>query len=170
MDRKTFVKKLNRSTNEILLVLKDCSIHQLHFKQENKWNILEIIEHLYLTDKAIKSITSRESEIIHQSTDIIGSEKLQKIMVEQRFRKLSTPDALSPKGEIKDLDTLLNMLITQRENWKQDLATEKFRIDNRIFTHPVLGNMTTSDWLNFVIHHTQRHIEQMKDTKTFIGY
>lgn len=88
---------------------------------------------------------------------------MQKILVEKRSRKITTPDVLQPKGEIKDLTTLVDMFVNQLETWKSDLSTGKISIDNRVHMHPIMGKMTIVDWLNFTVHHTQRHIEQIKD-------
>lgn len=163
MDNKDFIKKLDETTNDILKLAENCSREQLNYKQGVGWNILEIIEHLYLTDNVIYTVISRPSETIHSSSEIIGKETMQKILIEKRSRKITTPDVLQPKGEIKDLTTLVDIFISQRETWKRDLSTGKISIDNRVHMHPIMGKMTIVDWLNFTVHHTQRHIEQVKD-------
>lgn len=163
MSNEDFIKKLDETTNDFLQLAKHCSTEQLNYKQGVSWNILEIIEHLYLTDRVIYTVISRPSEIINSSSEIIGKETMQKILVEKRSRRITSPDVLQPKGEIKDLTTLVDMFVNQRETWKSDLSTGKISIDNRVHMHPIMGNMTIIDWLNFTVHHTQRHIEQVKD-------
>ncbi len=163
MNSNDFITRLNETTNDILHTVNKCTIEQLNYKQGESWNILGIIEHLYLTDKVIYTIISRPSETINSSTEIVGKEALQKIMLEQRSKKITSPDFLKPKGEIKDLTILIDMLVNQRDAWKNSLSTSEISIDNRVHKHPLLGEMTISDWLNFAIHHTQRHTEQIKD-------
>lgn len=158
-----FINDLDKTTNEILQLAKNCSIEQLNYKQGENWSIIEIIEHLYLTDRVIYMVISQPSEIINSDTEIVGKETIRNIMVEQRSKKIISPDILQPKGEIKDLDTQINMFVSQRDKWKNDLSTGKIFIDNRVHMHPILGKMTIVDWLNFTVHHTQRHIEQIKD-------
>lgn len=163
MDLENFVENLDHTTNTVLQVAKDCSPEQLHFKEAGKWSVLEILEHLYLTDRVIFTIISRPSETISPSSEIVGNEALQKILVEKRGHKIISPDMLQPKGEIKDLDALVNLFTSQRETLKKDLLGNKIVIDNRVHKHPFLGEMTIADWLNFTIHHTQRHLEQINE-------
>jgi hypothetical protein len=163
MELEKFIERLDHTTNTVLQVANECPPEQLHVKEEGKWSVLEIIEHLYLTDKVIFTIISRPSETIHPDSEIIGNDKLQKILIEQRRRKISSPAMLQPKGEMKDLNALLQLFIHQRESLKNDLLRNTITIDNRVHHHPLLGAMTIADWLNFTTHHTQRHLEQIKD-------
>lgn len=163
MDNNDFITRLDETTNDILQTVNKCTIEQLNYKQGECWNVLEIIEHLYLTDKVIFTIISRPSETINSSTEIVGKEAIQKAMVEQRREKITSPDILKPKGELKDLTMLFDIFVNQRDTWKNNLLTSEILIDNRVHKHPLLGEMTISDWLNFAIHHTQRHFEQIKD-------
>ncbi len=163
MDNKDFIDRLNETSNDILQAVKKCSDEQLNYKQGENWSILEIIEHLYLTDKIIYTIIYRPSETINSATEIVGKNAIQKAMIGQRDKKIKSPDIVNPKGEIKNLSILLDKFVSQRDTWKNDLLTDKILIDNRVHKHPVLGEMTISDWLNFAIHHSQRHFEQIKD-------
>lgn len=164
MDINDFIERLNSTTNTILQIAKSCSLEQLHFKQGNSWSILEILEHLYLTDRIIYTIISRPSSDMNSSAEIIGNDKIKRLIVEQRNqRKVITPEILKPKGEMKDLITFENAFLVERETLKENLTTGKIVVDNRIHKHPVLNEMTITDWLNFTVHHSQRHIEQIKD-------
>ncbi|MCP9749263.1 DinB family protein [Lacihabitans sp. CS3-21] len=162
MTNKSFIVKLDKSTQDFLQILKGCSSDCVHFKNDNQWNILEIIEHIYLTDRVIYTIISGASETRNSSLEIIGDENLQKILVTNWKEKIKSPDILIPKGEITNMATLVSLLVNQRELWKDDVSKGKICIDNRIFVHPFLGKMTVIDWVNFAIHHTQRHIQQIE--------
>lgn len=163
MDNKEFIDRLNKTTNDILQTVKPCSPEQLHFKQEGRWNILEILEHICLTDKVIYTIISRPSIDTNPSTEIVGNDRMKKILVEQRDQRINAPEFLKPKGEIKDLNSFEKTFLAQRETFKNDISTGKIVVDNRVHKHPLLNEMTITDWLNLTIHHTQRHIEQIKD-------
>jgi hypothetical protein len=43
------------------------------------------------------------------------------------------------------------------------MVAEKFVIDNRMFPHPYLGNLTMVDWCYFIISHADRHCLQIQD-------
>lgn len=80
-----------------------------------------------------------------------------------RTNRLVSPEILRPKGNIADVATFEKMFVEQRELIKQDLRSGKIIVDHRVHKHPFLGDFTISDWLNFLIYHTQRHLEQIKD-------
>lgn len=65
MDNENFIKNLDETTNDVLKLAKNCSTERLNYKQGVSWNILEIIEHLYLTDSVIYTVVSRPSETVH---------------------------------------------------------------------------------------------------------
>lgn len=71
MNEKDFITGLDGTTNDILTLVDKCNIEHLNYKQEKGWSILEILEHLYLTDKVIYTIISRPSETINSSTEIV---------------------------------------------------------------------------------------------------
>jgi len=51
-------KKLEKNTNNLITTVKDYSIENLTSKNGAEWSILEILEHIYTTDKVIYSIVS----------------------------------------------------------------------------------------------------------------
>lgn len=162
MTNKSFIIMLDKSTQDFLQIIKGCSSDCVLFKNDNQWNILEIIEHIYLTDKVIYIIISGASETRNSSLEIIGDENLKKILVTNWKEKIKSPDILIPKGEMTNIMTLVNLFVNQREQLKEAVSKGKICIDNRIFVHPFLGKMTVIDWVNFAIHHTQRHIQQIE--------
>jgi hypothetical protein len=164
MDRNLFIERLDNNTKKILQLVKSLTSSQLAFKEDSKWNILEILEHLYLTDKIIMTIISKPSENIHAAEDIYGTRKIKAILVDERDKKISSPEPLKPKGIFSDVFVGEKAFLQQRDTLKNSLRAGDIIIDNRIHKHPLLGEMTISDWLNFIIHHTERHIEQIKDT------
>ena len=164
MDRNLFITRLDDNTKEILQLVKSLTSSQLAFKKDGKWNVLEILEHLYLSDKIIMTIISKPSENIHATEDIYGTRKIKAILVDERDKKISSPEPLKPKGIFSDVFVAEKAFFQQRDTLKNLLRADGIIIDNRIHKHPLLGEMTISDWLNFIIHHTERHIEQIKDT------
>jgi hypothetical protein len=164
MDIKDFIDKLNGTTNDILQTVKPCSLEQLNFKQGESWSTFEILEHLFITDIVIYSMLSRPSSDMSASAEIIGNERMKRLMVEQRNqRRVTSPEIFRPKGVIKDLNLFEKDFLAQRERLKDDLTIGKIVVDNRTHKHPFLNEMTIMDWLNFTIHHSQRHLDQIKD-------
>jgi quinol monooxygenase YgiN len=163
MDINDFALKLKSTETELLKTIKPCTLQQLTLKQRNGWSILEIIEHIYLTENVIYEITLKPSAHTSVSKEIIGANQIKGKLLEQRKQKIETLESLKPIGGFSNLETAENTFLKLREKFKTELQSGKICIDNRIFKHPFLGDMTISDWLNFLIYHTQRHIEQIKD-------
>jgi hypothetical protein len=68
------------------------------------WSIVEILELICISEKAICIVVSRPSDDIHTEEEIIGSEKLKEATVDLRAQqKLSTSERLRPKGQIENV-------------------------------------------------------------------
>ena len=122
-----------------------------------------ILEHIYLADKSISLLLQKKSENLNAQEVILGNDKIERLVVNLRHRKVKSPDILLPKGRFKMLSEFKPAFTQQRENLKSSLQDGSIPIDNSILPHSYLGNMTKTDWLYFIIHHAQRHLEQIKE-------
>lgn len=162
VDITRYSKALDQTTQEVIQFAKTCSSSQLSFKPEG-WSIFEVLEHIHITDKIIHKIVLKSTEKMSPLDEIIGDSKLKRTIAENRDTKIKAPDAVKPKGDIQDVDTFERLLLEHRGLLKRDLESGKITIDNRILRHFYLGEMTISDWLNLIVHHTRRHIKQMEE-------
>lgn len=167
MDIPTYINTLNSNTDSLLKLICSCPPDKLNSTKNGQWSILQIAEHICLTDEMIHSMLLSHTDSVHEKEEIIGDEKLKKILVGGRSHKVLSPGALIPKGSVKDYDTFKELLTMQRAAIVQNLQEGVLVVDNRAFKHPFLGEMTISDWLYFIIHHTQRHHDQIKDLLDF---
>ncbi|NVK33544.1 MAG: DinB family protein [Rhodobacteraceae bacterium] len=160
-----YINHFDQNTDKLLKTIKDYPIEKLNAKNSSEWSVLEILEHIYITDQVIYSIVSKHSDIESKTTEIVGRDKLETILVDQRNKKLQTPELLKPKGHFKNLTDFSSAFSTLRNTIKSDLTTEKIRFDNRIHNHFILGEMTITDWFNFMLFHTKRHLQQIEESK-----
>ena len=160
-----YINDLDHNTEKLIETVKDYSIEDLTAKNSDKWSILEVLEHIYITDKVIYSIVSKPSDKESKAKEIIGVNKLESILVGQINKKLQSPDLLRPKGHFKNLADFNSAFTTLRSSIKKDLITMKIKVDNRIHNHFLLGEMTITDWLNFILLHTERHLKQIEGNK-----
>ncbi len=166
MDVVNYINLLNNNTSTTLQLAKTCSAEQLLYTKNSCWNILQILEHIYVTDKVVITLLLHPSDKRADTPEIIGNDTLKKYIVELRNRKVQAPESIQPKGEIKDVATFEHLFLEQRNLLKHYLESGKIVINTTTHKHPFLGEMTITDWLNFIIHHTQRHLEQIKDNLT----
>lgn len=158
-----YINNLEQNTDKLLDTVKDYPIEKLTNRNGSEWSILEILEHIYLTDKVIYSLVAKPSESKSETNEIVGRNKLENILVEQRSQKQQSPDLLKPKGNFKNLNDFNSALTTLRATIKNSISTGVIQLDNRIHNHFILGEMTITDWLNFILFHTERHLQQIKE-------
>jgi hypothetical protein len=167
MDIANFIETLDNNTNETLRVANGCSMIELASKKDEGWTIIEVLEHIFKTESITLYFLSKPTDKIAGTAELLGEKKLKYDLVEQRKAfKLMSPDILKPKGDIPDIKMFEKMFLDQRNFLKEHLRSGKLVIDNRIHNHPFIGEMTISDWLYFLIHHTQRHLEQIEEIRS----
>jgi hypothetical protein len=158
-----YLKRLDAHTHSTLRFVEGIPNDYLSIKFDNKWGILEILEHIYLTEKLVLFIVSRATENSSNEAELVGDKKLERVILGLRNKKIDAPDRLKPRGELKNIDEFKDWFLSNRTSLKDGIVSGKIVIDNRIQKHPVFGDMTITDWLNFILHHTQRHLEQIND-------
>lgn len=161
MNIQNYIFELEKTQNELLNALGSSTLQQLTHKEKDKWNILEIIEHILITERTIVNIIIKPSNELSQSDEIIGKGKLYEVLINSINKKITTIESLKPKGDIQDIIYFKSIFKTHREAFKKDLQTGKIIIDSRVFKHPYLGDMTVVDWLYFLLYHTQRHLQHI---------
>ncbi len=162
MDIVKYYNRLNENNKNLIETIDGIAEEKLSIKDNvNEWSVYEILEHIYLTDKIISKLISTPSKNQSDTNEIIGSEELEDVLIGKKSPKVKTPEMLSPKGIINNIQDFKNIFLEQRNLLKMNLESGKIKIDNRIFKHPYLGEMTIEDWLNFIIFHTKRHIKQI---------
>ncbi|HEV7230504.1 MAG TPA: DinB family protein [Bacteroidia bacterium] len=158
-----YIQTLDKHTAATLDFIKK-SRPDIHIKGGvDNWNGLQILEHVCMTEKVVCKLVSKPSDQIHESAELFGPGKMNHLVVTKRAIKVKAPEMLNPKGDIQDLEAFEQLFTAQRNELKENLMQGTIPVDNRIHKHPYLGEMTISDWLYFMIAHTQRHLEQIGD-------
>lgn len=158
-----YIQKLDQNAVELFSLLDTCSEEEIKIHPENSWSILEVCEHIFLTEKTVISFSFHPIEKKSEKSELFGTEKLRKIIIQLRARKVSAPEFLKPKGLFKSVSEFKNEFTRHRELLKQGLLSERIVIDNSVYPHPYLGEMTRRDWMHFIPTHTERHTYQISD-------
>ena len=162
MDIQTYFEELDENTTSIVQLVQSCPENQLHVKQGEAWSVMEILEHILLTERVVISLISRPSERLHTSEALFGKEKMFHLLVTRRDKKIEAPVGLHPKGNLTTSVDFEKQFVTQRNLLKQHLLDGTIVIDSKMHKHPFLGDMPIADWLYMIIHHSLRHAEQIK--------
>lgn len=161
-----YFTNLKENTQNLLDTIDRIEEEKLTIKDGETWSILEILEHIYLTDKIIFTLLSTPTEHLSEQNEIIGRDTLEKIVIGKNFQKVKAPDVVYPKGLIHNITDFKALFLEQREQIQLSLESGNIKVDHRIFKHSYLGEMSIEDWLNLLLFHTKRHIQQIEE-KTF---
>lgn len=158
-----YIDFLEKNESSVFHLLENIDSKDAEKKNGDSWSVLNILEHVLLTERLVLSILLKSSNSTSNQEEIFGREKLTRLIVSLRNRKIKAPELLEPKGNIKSIEQFSQKFFEQRSKFKTDLLEGKITISNAIFIHPFLGEMTIIDWLNFIPLHCERHLEQIKD-------
>lgn len=158
-----FIDQINKNTNETLSFVASLSQQQIDYIPQTGWRILEILEHILLTEKLVFLLLKRPSNEKSNNTFIVGENTLKEKIVELRANKLKAPDPLQPKGKFQTATDFINEFAGFRTQLISEIESKSILVDDRIFKHPYLGEMSVPDWLVFITYHNQRHLLQAKE-------
>ena len=163
MDKIKYFDLLDRSTAETLKLAHSLTPKQLTYARPGRWSAMQILEHICMAESSIGKILVRPSDKVSEQAELIGNERIRKLVVEERHRTVVAPERMIPRGEITTVADFETAFVAQRNALKEDIASGAKTIDNRVFMHPSIGEMTISDWMYFSLSHTERHLDQIRE-------
>ncbi|WP_394219392.1 DinB family protein [Halobacillus trueperi] len=157
---------LDEKRKELLDFVEEVSNQEASVKpEEDRWSILEVLEHLYLMEQLI---VYQINQALKQGDTQQATEKpIHKTT--NRDYKVEAPEAVRPKGEFKTLEEAKEGLKKTREATLFLIHNkEEETLQNRVFPHPSFGDMHLEQWVEFIGWHELRHLDQMKEVKAHI--
>ena len=161
-------EKIKATIDKLIAFIDQSPLEELLYKPSvESWNILECAEHIHLANAGIERILQTPAPETNENmlSELFGEGKLNHLLVTKRTVKQPAPDNVVPAGIFttgekakraiqKDIHAILHLLDTK------DFSQETF-----IIHHFRLGNMTKTDWIYFLIAHTERHLFQIAEIK-----
>lgn len=135
----SFIQNLDENTHKVLALLETIPEQEITVNYADKWGIAEQLEHIYLTEKLVLFIVSRPTDRVSEQAELVGNEKLERVIVGLRAKKIEAPERLKPKGEITTVAAFKQVFLQNRAVLKEGLGSGKIAIDGRKQNHPVLG-------------------------------
>lgn len=163
IDITDYRSKLNANLQQFVQLLSPLSTEARRFKQDNEWNLLEILEHVWLTEQTVVQMITKGSGSFSDDLEIFGFDKLKKVLVDYRHRKVKAPQGMEPKGAEISLPDLLVKLHNGRNSLINDIQSARLWMSAEVHVNPMLGEMTVIDWLHFILLHSERHYLQMQE-------
>jgi len=155
------LSQVKAATDELIKLLTSLSETALNTRPfEGSWTAAQLGDHL------LKSYgVGRILEAPVKPTEREPNEKVELIRkVMLNFdTKMNAPEFIVPSDDPIDKTILLNSL--------QNVSSKIFQIAEHLdlsatctgFALPELGELTRSEWLHFILYHTQRHNNQLKN-------
>ncbi|WP_171716424.1 DinB family protein [Paenibacillus phytohabitans] len=127
---------------------------------EGKWSPVQVLEHLYLMEKAI---TAGIMQALAATEEAVTEPKPYQLTLD-RNRFIDAPPHLVPSEEVIPLGDVRARLDQSRSDLKTVLAQSEESLWNRkLYPHPVFGTMDVAQWVDFIGIHEERHLAQLKE-------
>lgn len=164
-------RDLDRTYHELLRCVEGLKEAQFGYKiNPHVWSIHECLEHMVITEIAVYRILLQNAASKNVNfIENIGKAAIAKMMSD-RSVKTEAPDDVKPVGRFNNVSELIEKFRSNRERLLDALKNNKIVFDGQIFIHPMLGEMTKKDWLNFLIHHCERHCKQIGEIRSYVQF
>ncbi|WML48555.1 DinB family protein [Neobacillus sp. PS3-34] len=147
---------------EILQSVSGLTDAQLNERPIGKWNIMQVLEHLYLMEKTI----------VHKMMMVMANDEESQVenkpihLTPNRTTKVVAPSFVEPSGEFTTLAAMKAKLLESRAALEKFVATaDQEKMLKRSFPHPVFGLLHVKQWVEFIGLHELRHLEQIEELK-----
>lgn len=152
-------KKIREEVLESVINLTD---QQLNTQvNEGQWSIMQILEHLYLIERAIVkgitvALTSKSEPTPDKPIELVLN----------RTSKITAPSFFVPSLDFITLEKMKERLSESRQSLVQLVSKiDEEDLENKSFPHPVFGRLSLKQWIPLVGLHEKRHLEQIEEVK-----
>ncbi|WP_396953717.1 DinB family protein [Neobacillus mesonae] len=163
------IKKLMETRSRLLREVTALSYGELNRKpKKNAWSIGQVCHHLYLTERAFT-----EAIIYGLKKNTIHSNEVEPKpihLLNDRSKKADAPEMVIPSETAFVIQQVIFMLEESRGKLLDVLnrIEDESSLKEKAVKHPVFGYLPLYQWIETEYLHEQRHIEQIKEIKSFI--
>ncbi|MFJ7979913.1 DinB family protein [Lysinibacillus xylanilyticus] len=158
---------LCETRNNLVEEIKLLSDTQFNAKPDtNSWSIAQVCHHLTLTEESfVRVIAWGLKQENSQQT-----ERKNVHLIADRTKKIPAPEIVEPAEDFFTVQQIIELLDDSRKKLTTFLDTieDPSILAEKSFKHPVFGELPLDQWVEVIYIHEQRHIEQIKEIKTFI--
>jgi hypothetical protein len=135
---------------------------------QKQWSIAEIVQHLYLVDE--KVVEELQKELANPPRRIGFLRKfIPTSIVALRLRRVSAPRVVNPLNPPAKAEVIANYAAAR--NRLKDLCSThgRTRLNQTVFKHPFLGEITGTAMISTVGYHELRHYKQIREVIKKLG-
>lgn len=160
------IKAFDEVATEFVDILASTTDEQLNTKPDNgAWSMAQLGDHI-LQAYDFVGVLHGTTAPTRRSVD----EKIEglRVLFSNQSTKMQAPETIvPPQGDIakEDLLAALQQKIAQINEAIYSCDLSETRVDYAI---PSFGEFTRLEWIWFTIHHTRRHLEQLKERRDML--
>jgi uncharacterized damage-inducible protein DinB len=159
--------RLNETTKELLETISLFTPEQFNaIPFEGSWTAGQVAEHLLKSETNVPRVWRGHT----QPTTRPPGEKagiLEKVFLDTT-NKLKAPDFIIPSAGPHEKETIFRALKDNRAEIKTLAEKIDLSLTFTGFSFPQLGELTGIEWLTFIITHSARHINQLKNIYSLV--
>ena len=165
MDTKELIPQVEQTGKAIVEELNLFTEQQLNtIPFEGSWTGGQVAEHLLKSGGVTEVIFGRTSP-----TNRAVDEKVSTLKIFLDFSiKMQSPDFIIPSNDFHPKQPLIDQLRTTWTRLDEAVKTLDLTATCLDFEMPTVGLLTRLEWITFYVFHTQRHLRQLKNIRTFI--
>jgi hypothetical protein len=167
-----FEKKLNsmdQSLAEMIVLLDQLDLEQLHMKPSGKWSAAQVFQHLHDSEKGTtgylqKKMQAPSSEVPSGGIGAAIRSMLLRRALRSRKNQFKAPKMLSDVPENPNYAELKQSYLNTRKEMREILSDIDSKGSSKeYFNHPRVGRLTIGQTLGFLKDHFDRHFDQIKE-------
>jgi len=161
------IETFEETTKKFLTTLQSfdsANINQVPF--EGSWTAAQVADHVLKSQQGLPGILGGKTE----PTDRKPEEKretVQKIFLDYST-KMKSPDFILPSLQDHDREELIAHVKNTSSHILKAMQTHELDKICKGFELPNMGPFTGFEWGWFAIYHTQRHIHQMENIRSYV--
>ena len=134
-----------------------------YIPEVNSWSIAQVCHHLALTEETFANAIAYG---LKKSN--VRSEPKKIDFILDRSKKLEAPEIVMPQLDSSEPLQLIEQLSHSRNVLNSVLNTveDVSLLADKSVKHPVFGDLPLYQWVELLVLHEQRHIEQIKEIKS----
>ena len=164
-ERTAAIRELEDSRQRLLAALEGLTEEQWRYRPaHDRWSIAECAEHITAAEvsmpKLLAAATGGERvESVAERDDYVRR------FIRDRSRRDEAPERTRPKGRWSSLKETIQAFEERRAANLEFARTTREDLRSRFYPHPFVGIIDLYQWLLSLAAHTERHAEQIEETR-----
>ncbi|MFY4775328.1 DinB family protein [Metabacillus sp. RGM 3146] len=147
---------------ELLNEVESVSEEEFHQKpEEGQWSIGQLVDHL----QKIENVMTETFKRIAPSAEDKKVEEKNLVAVTDRSYKKDAPDSVAPGEEPINREEVIMALTEARRDLMAYVDMLDYDLSAKSLKHPVMGELSVKQWVEFIGYHEERHLNQLREIK-----